>query len=73
MKSRLNGKNKIKAANAWAVSLMRYGAGTLKWTIEELKALNRTTEVMTMNKALHSKSDVEIYLPQEKGGRGLIS
>ena len=24
MKSQLNGKNKIKAANTWAVSLMRY-------------------------------------------------
>ena len=32
MKSRFNGKNKIKAANTWAMSLMRYGAGILKWT-----------------------------------------
>ena len=31
MKSQLNGKNKIRAANAWAVSLMRYGAETVKW------------------------------------------
>ena len=31
MKSHLNGKNKIRAANAWAVSLMRYGAETVKW------------------------------------------
>ena len=31
MKSQLNGKNKIKAANTWTVSLMRYGAGTIKW------------------------------------------
>ena len=36
-KSRLNGKNKIKAAKTWAVSLMRYGAGILKWTNKELK------------------------------------
>ena len=36
MKSHLNGKNKIKAANTWAVSLMRYGAGTIKWNKEEL-------------------------------------
>ena len=26
MKSQLNGKNEIKAANTWAVSLMRYGS-----------------------------------------------
>ena len=47
----------------------------LKWTSEELKALDRRIrKLITMNKALHSKSDVErIYLPREKGGRGLIS
>ena len=31
MKSRLNGKNKM-AINTRAVSLMRYGAGIVKWT-----------------------------------------
>ena len=30
MKSRLNGKNKIKAMNTWAVSSMRNGAGIIK-------------------------------------------
>ena len=30
MKSQLNCKNKVKAGNTWAVSLMRYGAGTIK-------------------------------------------
>ena len=37
MKSHLNGKNKIKAANTWAVSLMGYGAGTIKWNKGELQ------------------------------------
>ena len=32
MKSRFNGRNKIIAINTWAVSLMRYGAGIVKWT-----------------------------------------
>lgn len=40
MKSRLNDKNKIKTANTRVVSLMRYGAGILKWTCEELKVLD---------------------------------
>ena len=31
-KSRLDGRNKIMAINTWAVSLMRYGAGIVKWT-----------------------------------------
>ena len=41
MKSQLNGKNKIKAANTWAESLMRYGAGTIKWNKEELQGIDR--------------------------------
>ena len=41
MKSQLNGKNKIRAANTWAVSLMRYGAGTVKWNKEELQEIDR--------------------------------
>ena len=32
MRSRLNCRNKIIAINIWAASLMRYGAGIVKWT-----------------------------------------
>ena len=32
MKSRLNGRNRNIAINTWVVSLMRYGAGIVKWT-----------------------------------------
>ncbi|XP_068690307.1 uncharacterized protein [Montipora foliosa] len=39
MKSQLNSKNKVKAANTWAVSLIRYGAGTIKWNEEELQEI----------------------------------
>ena len=75
MKSQLNGKNKIKAANTWAVSLMKYGAGTIKWNKEELQEIDRKPrKIVTMNKELHPRSDVaRIYVPREKGGRGLIS
>ena len=37
LKSKLNGKNKIKAINTWAVAVLRYGAGIIKWTESELK------------------------------------
>ena len=75
MKSQLNGKNKSKAANTSAVSLMRYGAGTIKWNKEKLQEIDRKSgKTMTMNKELHPRSDVaRIYVPREKGGRGLIS
>ena len=38
LRSKLNGKNKIKAINSWAVAIMRYGAGVLEWRFDELKS-----------------------------------
>ena len=75
MKSKLNGKNKIMAINTWAVSLMRYGAGILKWNKNELQQIDRKTrKVMTINKGLHPRSDVaRIYVSRKRGGRGLQS
>ena len=59
MKSRLNGRNKIIAINTWAVSLMRYGAGIVKWTKSKPDEIDRKTrKVMTLNKELHPTSDV---------------
>ena len=37
LKSKLNGKNKIKAINTWAVALLRYGAAIINWKVDELK------------------------------------
>ena len=75
VKSKLNGSNLIKAINVWVISLLRYGAGLLKWTREELEWMDRKTrKLMTMYKKLHPKSDVaRLYVPRRKGGRGLIS
>ena len=75
VKSKLNGNNTAKAINVWAISLLRYGAGLLKWTREEFEWMDRKTrKLMTMYKTLHQKSDVaRLYVPRRKGGRGLIS
>jgi len=49
LKSNLNGKNKINAINTWAVSVLRYGAGIIRWTKEELRSLDRRTrKILTM-------------------------
>ena len=58
-----------------AGSVMRYGAGILKWNTDKLKSLDRRTrKFMTMHGALHPKSDTDrIYLSREMGGRRLIS
>ena len=74
MKSRLHGRNKIKALDTWEVSLLRYGAGIIKWTVGELDAMDRKTrKIMAINKEFHPKSDVDrLYISRSKGGRGLI-
>ena len=51
MKSGFNVSNKIMAMYTWAVFLMRYVTGILKWTKSKLDEMNRKTrKVMTMNK-----------------------
>ena len=63
------------AVNTWVASVMRYGAGILKWNTDELKSLDRRTRnVMTMHGALHPKSDIDsVYLCRQMRGGGLIS
>ena len=59
LRSKLNGRNKIIAVNTWAVSVMRYRAGILKWNTDELKSIDRRTrKFMTMHVALHPKRDM---------------
>ena len=70
LRSKLNGRNKIMAVNAWVVSVMRYGAGILKWYADELKSLDRRTrKFMAIHGVLHPKNDVDsVYLRREMGG-----
>ena len=74
LKSELNGKNKIMALNTWAVSILKYGAGIIKWNKNEQQEMDRKTrKCMTMNKELHPRSDVAwLYVSWKNGGRGLI-
>ena len=39
-KSKLSGKNKIMAANTWAVAILRYSACVVEWKTDELKVLD---------------------------------
>ena len=74
MRSTLNSRNKIIAINTWTVSLMRHGAGIVKWTKSELDKIGRKTrKVMTLNKKLHPRSYVDwLYVSRMEGERGLI-
>ena len=42
-RSKLNGGNMISGINAWAVSVLRYSAGIVDWTVEELVSMDRRT------------------------------
>ena len=74
LKSKLNGRNKIMTLNTWAVSILRYGAGILKWNKNELQEMDRKTrKFMTMDKEWHPRSDVaRLYVSRKNGGGGLI-
>ena len=52
--------------------MVRYGAGIMEWTKEELANLDQKTcarKIMSMN----GSNVARLYLPRKVGGRGLIS
>jgi hypothetical protein len=74
-KTKLNAKNTIKAINTWAVSVMRYSGGIVKWTQDELRQIDRNTrKLLAAERAFNRNSDVDrLYLPRRSGGKGLAS
>ena len=74
-RSKLSGGNLIMEINSWAVAVVRYGAGIVEWTKEELANLDRKMrKIMSMNSGLHTRNNVaRLYLLRKEGGRGLIS
>ena len=65
----------INGINAWAVGVIRYSAGIVDWTMEELVSMDRRTrKILAMNGCMHTRSNVAtLYIPRKEGGRGLIS
>ena len=73
-RSKLNGGNLIDGINTWAVGVVRYSAGIVDWTVEEVANMDRRTrKILAMNGCLQTRSNVaRLYLPRKEGGRGLI-
>ena len=73
LSSKLNGRNVIRAINAWVVAVMRYGAGVVNWTQTELQAIDRKTrKKLSMYGAMHVRDSVDkLYCSRREGGRGL--
>ena len=74
-KSKLNGGNMVQAISCRAVTVVRYEAGIVEWTKEELQIMDRKTrKLMTLHHALHPQADVDrLYFKRAEGGRGLMS
>jgi hypothetical protein len=72
LKSKLNGNNLIKAVNTYAVPLLTYSFGVIKWSKTNLQNINiQTTVLFTKFCKHHPKSAIERFnLPRENGGRG---
>ena len=66
----LNAGNFISGLNAWAIGVMKYSAGIIVWTKEELQDIYRKTrKIMTLNRCLHPRSSVaRLYMKWKEGG-----
>ena len=73
MKSELYAMHKIEAINTYAMPVISYTGGVVKWTVQELSELNRQTrKLLNMYGGVHPRADVDrLYLPRDLGGRGL--
>uniref|UniRef100_A0A6V7LE95 Reverse transcriptase domain-containing protein n=1 Tax=Bracon brevicornis TaxID=1563983 RepID=A0A6V7LE95_9HYME len=73
-RSELSGKNKVSATNMFAVPVLLYSFGVVKWSRSELKQLDRDTrKLMNIHRSLHPRSSSpRLYFPRECGGRGLL-
>jgi hypothetical protein len=72
LKSKLNGNNLIKAVNTYAVPLLTYSFGVIKWSKTNLQNKNIQARVLfTKFCKHHPKSAIERFnLSRENGGRG---
>ena len=71
--SELSGYNKFIAHNAFAVPVITPTFAILKWTLAEIDNIDvKTRKMLNITNNFHRNSDIDqLYLPRNKGGRGL--
>ena len=58
IRSKLNGGNMVRVINSWAVSLLRYSGGVVRWAKVELMNLDRKTrKLLIIQDALNARAD----------------
>ena len=75
VKSELYAGNLVKGINTWASGVVRYSAGVLDWTKEDLRQMDaKTRKMLTLCGAFHKRGSVgRLYLKRKEGRRGFIS
>ena len=65
----------IVAINTWAVPLIRYTAGVVKWTQAGMEALDVSTrKLLAMHKCFNVNDNIHrLYVPRKLGGYSLLS
>ncbi|CAH2107788.1 unnamed protein product [Euphydryas editha] len=73
-KTQLTGKHLIKSLNTYAIPILTYSFGIIKWTKTDIEQIERTIRTtLTKHNNLHPKSAIErLTIKREYGGRGLI-
>ena len=74
LKADISAKNVTSSIKAFAMPIMRYGFGILKWGLTKMRALDRKIrKILTKHNYHHPKSNIHrLYAPRYKGGMGLI-
>ena len=73
--SGLNSRNKVTMTNSWAVSVLRYFYGAMRWCGRDFIEIDRRTrKIMKQCGSHHANASVaRLYIPRKAGGRGLQS
>ena len=74
LRKEISGINTTSSIKTFAMPILRYGFGVIRWTQGELRAIDcKTRKIMYKHKFHHPKSNLHrLYLSRKRGGRGLI-
>ena len=74
LKADLTAKNTVVSIGSFAMPVLRYGFGVLRWTVAELKSMDtKTRKVLAKAKFHHPRSSTHrLYIARKDGGRGLV-
>jgi len=74
LNTKLSARNQSTELNTWAIPVLTYSFGIIKWTETDHEAVYRLTRrLLTKFRCLNPKSYIILYLPCKERQRGLVS